>query len=311
MSKEQSPPAREVLPFKPGKRQSTVRKLNIDFAGTALDEALYRQEQEEAVGSHNLDTQPPTVEVQPPTVDSQPEIVEESKAWTPSLPYSQEGGLPASHTPTAGKASEIEKHYESRQGRERLQARIPVSKVSELNTLDFLLRQMSRKKKGYKEQLIELGVDFVLANRQMVMDWIVGGQPPSLTVSQPPSLTVSQEDMSPPINKLIGNKVLTNNDLLLLYVEKLGQWGARLRESDEPIVREIVARTSKEIVQAGILVTAARVMMMVINKQPVPKINGFRYCENVIDEMAELGGSCTDYANFSFQQAQKWFNRSS
>jgi hypothetical protein len=37
---------REVVPFKPGKRQSTFRKLNIDFAGTALEEALVRQQQE-------------------------------------------------------------------------------------------------------------------------------------------------------------------------------------------------------------------------------------------------------------------------
>lgn len=45
MSKE-SPPVREVVPFKPGKRQSTFRKLNIDFAGTALEEALARQQQQ-------------------------------------------------------------------------------------------------------------------------------------------------------------------------------------------------------------------------------------------------------------------------
>ena len=46
MSKE-SPPVREVVPFKPGKRQSTFRKLNLDFAGTALEEALARQQQQE------------------------------------------------------------------------------------------------------------------------------------------------------------------------------------------------------------------------------------------------------------------------
>jgi hypothetical protein len=39
---------REVVPFKPGKRQSTFRKLNIDFAGTALEEALARQQQVES-----------------------------------------------------------------------------------------------------------------------------------------------------------------------------------------------------------------------------------------------------------------------
>lgn len=46
MSKE-SPPVREVVPFKAGKRQSTFRKLNLDFAGTALEEALALQQQQE------------------------------------------------------------------------------------------------------------------------------------------------------------------------------------------------------------------------------------------------------------------------
>ena len=46
MSKE-SPPVREVVPYKPGKRQSTFRKLNLDFAGTALEEALARQHQQQ------------------------------------------------------------------------------------------------------------------------------------------------------------------------------------------------------------------------------------------------------------------------
>jgi hypothetical protein len=46
VSKE-SLPVREVVPFKPGKRQSTFRKLNIDFAGTALEEALARQQLQE------------------------------------------------------------------------------------------------------------------------------------------------------------------------------------------------------------------------------------------------------------------------
>jgi hypothetical protein len=46
VSKE-SPPVREVVPYKPGKRQSTFRKLNLDFAGTALEEALARQHQQQ------------------------------------------------------------------------------------------------------------------------------------------------------------------------------------------------------------------------------------------------------------------------
>jgi hypothetical protein len=49
VSKE-SPPVREVVPFKPGKRQSTFRKLNLDFAGTALEEALARRQQQQDSG---------------------------------------------------------------------------------------------------------------------------------------------------------------------------------------------------------------------------------------------------------------------
>ena len=46
MSKE-PPPVRDVIPFKSGKRQSTFRRLNLEFAaGTALEEALARQEQQ-------------------------------------------------------------------------------------------------------------------------------------------------------------------------------------------------------------------------------------------------------------------------
>ncbi len=45
MSNDQSPPIRKVSAYKAGKRLSTVRKLNIDFAGTALEEALMLQAQ--------------------------------------------------------------------------------------------------------------------------------------------------------------------------------------------------------------------------------------------------------------------------
>ena len=55
MSKE-SPPVREVVPFKPGKRQSTFRKLNLDFAGTALEEALARQQDQSATTEHAKET---------------------------------------------------------------------------------------------------------------------------------------------------------------------------------------------------------------------------------------------------------------
>ena len=65
MSKE-SPPVREVAPFKPGKRQSTFRKLNLDFAGTALEEALARQQQQQEEGGVKLEP----VEMTPLTPDT-------------------------------------------------------------------------------------------------------------------------------------------------------------------------------------------------------------------------------------------------
>jgi hypothetical protein len=45
VSNEQ-PPVRKVIPYKSGKRPSTFRRLNIDFAGTALEEALNEQERQ-------------------------------------------------------------------------------------------------------------------------------------------------------------------------------------------------------------------------------------------------------------------------
>lgn len=63
MSNEQ-PPVRKVIPYKSGKRPSTFRRLNIDFAGTALEEALNEQEQREQDIIH-LETQ---------TKDSQTEV---------------------------------------------------------------------------------------------------------------------------------------------------------------------------------------------------------------------------------------------
>jgi hypothetical protein len=44
VSKEQSPPVRKVEPYRPNKRKSTARILKIDFAGTALEQALAEQE---------------------------------------------------------------------------------------------------------------------------------------------------------------------------------------------------------------------------------------------------------------------------
>ena len=62
MSKE-SPPVREIVPFKPGKRKSTFRKLNLDFAGTALEEALARQQQQQ----EESDNRPGVLEMTPLT----------------------------------------------------------------------------------------------------------------------------------------------------------------------------------------------------------------------------------------------------
>jgi hypothetical protein len=53
VSKE--PLVRDVVPFKPGKRQSTARRLNLDIAGgTALEEALERQ-----LNAGHIDHSPP------------------------------------------------------------------------------------------------------------------------------------------------------------------------------------------------------------------------------------------------------------
>ncbi|MBX7219972.1 MAG: hypothetical protein K1Y36_08495 [Blastocatellia bacterium] len=46
MSKEPPEPHRKVTPFKPGKRPSTFRRLNLDFAGTALDQYLIQEQLE-------------------------------------------------------------------------------------------------------------------------------------------------------------------------------------------------------------------------------------------------------------------------
>ncbi|MBA3441864.1 MAG: hypothetical protein H0T92_18555 [Pyrinomonadaceae bacterium] len=38
------PPVRDVVPYKPGKRQSTFRRLNLQFSGTALEEAIEQRD---------------------------------------------------------------------------------------------------------------------------------------------------------------------------------------------------------------------------------------------------------------------------
>lgn len=58
VSNEQSPQIRDVVPYKSGKRNSTFRRLNLDFAGTALEQALAQQqalETAQAVSSENTD----------------------------------------------------------------------------------------------------------------------------------------------------------------------------------------------------------------------------------------------------------------
>lgn len=54
MSNEQ-PPVRDVVPYKPGKRVSTFRRLKIDFAGTALEQALAQRDQSSSVASNISD----------------------------------------------------------------------------------------------------------------------------------------------------------------------------------------------------------------------------------------------------------------
>ncbi len=54
MSNEQ-PPVRDVVPYKHGKRQSTFRKLNIDFSGTALEQAIALQAQASVNASRESD----------------------------------------------------------------------------------------------------------------------------------------------------------------------------------------------------------------------------------------------------------------
>ena len=44
MSNDQSQPVRKVVPYKPGRRIPTVRKLNPTFAGTAIEQALAERE---------------------------------------------------------------------------------------------------------------------------------------------------------------------------------------------------------------------------------------------------------------------------
>ncbi|MCP9494872.1 MAG: hypothetical protein MSG64_10505 [Pyrinomonadaceae bacterium MAG19_C2-C3] len=57
MSNEQ-PPVRDVVPYKHGKRQSTFRKLNIDFSGTALEQAIALQERASSNASEEPDLEP-------------------------------------------------------------------------------------------------------------------------------------------------------------------------------------------------------------------------------------------------------------
>jgi len=89
VSKE-SPPVREVVPFKPGKRQSTFRKLNLSFSGTALEEALARQQQEaepdEQAQQAPVSDATPVTRVTPVTGVANSEIPLNSTPVTPITP---------------------------------------------------------------------------------------------------------------------------------------------------------------------------------------------------------------------------------
>lgn len=91
MSKE-SPPVREVVPFKPGKRQSTFRKLNLDFAGTALEEALaLRQQQEEVRAQIISEVTPltPVIGVRDDTEKAEPPV-DSPSLLTPLTPVTSD-----------------------------------------------------------------------------------------------------------------------------------------------------------------------------------------------------------------------------
>lgn len=89
MSKE-SPPVREVVPYKPGKRQSTFRKLNLDFAGTALEEALARQQQQGDEKEESTEITPLTpvtgVESTPSIEETSGKNIVSSESATPLTP---------------------------------------------------------------------------------------------------------------------------------------------------------------------------------------------------------------------------------
>jgi hypothetical protein len=111
VSSDQSPPIRKVVPYKSGKRVSTVRKLNLDFAGTALEQALMMkaqtekeipidpvsQELENHTVSTNIDLSPDLnniVDKQPShgtQVDNQPSL--NSTKSIINQAYNQPGGL--------------------------------------------------------------------------------------------------------------------------------------------------------------------------------------------------------------------------
>ena len=77
MSKEQSPPVRNVVPYKPGKRISTFRRLNLDFAGTALEQALAEStRQPDSTLQQEQQQDQPEQELQPPS-PAVPETIEE------------------------------------------------------------------------------------------------------------------------------------------------------------------------------------------------------------------------------------------
>jgi len=68
VSNDQSP-TRKITPYKAGKRVSTVRKLNVDFAGTALEEALMLQIQAQ-ISSPESDNQLPSSKSDTVSVES-------------------------------------------------------------------------------------------------------------------------------------------------------------------------------------------------------------------------------------------------
>jgi hypothetical protein len=80
VSKEQSPPARKIIPYKKGgRRQSPFADMALQFSGTALDVAIQQREQESDLNP-SLDDERTEEDIQPPLPTTGARRVEEAHA---------------------------------------------------------------------------------------------------------------------------------------------------------------------------------------------------------------------------------------